>query len=191
MRRSLLHFSKEVNMTALSYAELPILDWLQAIRNPVFDVLAQILDVINGHGEMYILICALLLLYKPTRKAGMICATALIFDYLLVNMTLKPLVARIRPYDLNPLVTLIVDAPHDFSFPSGHTAVSFAFAAAAACMGKKAHTLSLAFACLMGVSRMYLYVHYPTDVLAGAFFGTLCGLLALFLWKKIIGRDKI
>jgi undecaprenyl-diphosphatase len=58
-------------------------------------------------------------------------------------------------------------------------------------MGKKAHTLSLTFACLMGFSRMYLYVHYPTDVLAGAFFGTLCGLLALFLWKKIIGRDKI
>ena len=178
-------------MTVLSYAELPILDWFQTIRNPVLDVLAQTLDVINGHGEMYILICAFLLLYKPTRKAGLICATALVFDYLLVNMTLKPLVARIRPYDLIPAIDLIVDAPHDFSFPSGHTAVSFAFAAAAACMGKKAHTLSLAFACLMGLSRLYLYVHYPTDVLGGAFFGTLCGLAALFLWKKITDRDKI
>ena len=178
-------------MTALSYAELPVLDWFQTIHNPVFDVLAQILDVVNGRGEIFILISALLLLYKPTRKAGLICATALIFDYLLVNMTIKPWVARIRPYDLNPLVTLITEAPHDFSFPSGHTAVAFAFAAAAASMGRKAHTLSLAFACLMGISRLYLYVHYPTDVLGGAFFGTLCGMAALFLWKKISERDKI
>lgn len=178
-------------MTALSYAELPVLDWFQTIHNPVFDGLAQILDLVNGHGEIFILISALLLLYKPTRKAGLICATALIFDYLLVNMTIKPWVARIRPYDLNPLVTLIVEAPHDFSFPSGHTAAAFAFAAAAASMGRKAHTLSLAFACLMGISRLYLYVHYPTDVLGGAFFGTLCGMAALFLWKKISERDKI
>lgn len=178
-------------MIALSYAELPILDWFQTIHNPVFDIIARFLDVINGHGEIFILITALLLLYKPTRKAGIVCATALVFDYLLLNKCLKPMVGRIRPYDLNPLIQLITEAPHDFSFPSGHTGVSFAFAAAISVFGKKAHTLALAFACLMGISRMYLYVHYPTDVLAGALVGTLCGLAALLLWKKIYNRDKI
>ena len=178
-------------MTALSQLELPILDWFQTLRNPIFDVLAQVMDVINGHGEIFMLITLLLILYKPTRKVGYVCATALIFDYLLLNRVLKPMVGRIRPYDLNTAVQLIVGAPHDFSFPSGHTGVSFAFAAAVSPLGRKAHTLALVFACLMGISRMYLYVHYPTDVLAGAVVGTLCGLAALSLWKKIAERDKL
>ena len=172
--------------------DLPILDWIAAnLWCPVLDAVMPVITVLGDAGIFWIAVAVLFIFTKKYRKIGIGMMIALMMGLVVCNICLKPMIARIRPYDLNPLVTLIVDAPHDFSFPSGHTAVSFAFAAAAACMGKKAHTLSLAFACLMGVSRMYLYVHYPTDVLAGAFFGTLCGLLALFLWKKIIGRDKI
>ncbi len=178
-------------MTALSLLELPILDWFQTLQNPLCDAVARFLSVIAANGEVFILLTLLLLLYKPTRPVGLVCATALLLELLVVNITIKPLVARVRPYDLNPAVRLIVGAPHDYSFPSGHTGVAFAFAAAVSPLGKKAHTLALAFACLMGVSRLYLYVHYPTDVLGGALCGTLCGLTALFLWKKRLDRDII
>lgn len=178
-------------MTQLSLFELNILDWFQSLRNPLFDALAKGLDLSAGHGEIFILVTLLLLMRKPTRKVGLVCATALIFDLLLVNVTVKPLFERIRPFDLNPAVDLIIAAPHDFSFPSGHTAVSFAFAAGVSPMGRKAHTLALAFASVMGISRLYLYVHYPTDVLAGAFLGTVCGLAALLVWKKAFKHDII
>ncbi|MBE6994844.1 MAG: phosphatase PAP2 family protein [Ruminococcaceae bacterium] len=175
-------------LTSLSYAELPILDWFQTLHNPVLDRLAVFLGAIAANGEVFILLTLLLLLYKPTRKAGIVCATAILFDVLIVNVTIKPLVARIRPYDINTAVTILGSAPHDFSFPSGHTGIAFAFATGASVMGKKAHTLAVAFAAIMALSRLYLYVHYPTDVLAGLIIGVCCGLLAVFLWKKRFDR---
>ena len=178
-------------MTALSVAELRLLDLIQNISNPVFDLIATILNYIAANGEIFIIITALLLIYKPTRKNGLICATALLLDFIILNLLIKPAVGRIRPYDLNPLIDIIVRAPHDFSFPSGHTGVSFAFAAAIAPMGKRAYRAALILAVVMGLSRLYLYVHYPTDVLAGALVGFLCGKAALFLWKKTSDCDKI
>lgn len=177
-------------MTALSLFELNILDFFQTLANPVCDFIASILSVISANGEIFIIISLGLTLYKPTRKAGLCCLTALLFDFLLLNVIIKPAVARIRPYDLNTAVQLIVKAPHDYSFPSGHTGVAFAFAAAVSLLGKKAHKTALVFACIMGISRLYLYVHYPTDVLAGAVVGTVCGLLSIYLWKYIWARTE-
>lgn len=178
-------------MTALSLFELKILDAFQIFSNPLFDFIAKLLNTASANGEIFIFLSFLLLLYKPTRKAGIVCITALILDFLILNACLKPLVARIRPYDLNPAVSIIVKAPHDFSFPSGHTGIAFAFAAAVSVLGKKAHISALCFACIMGLSRLYLYVHYPTDVLAGAIVGTCCGMISLFLWKNKLGHDII
>lgn len=171
-------------MTALSLFELNILDMIQRLSNPLCDIIAKILSVISANGEIFIILSLLLAIYKPTRRVGLICLTALLFDVLLLNGVIKPWVARIRPYDLNQAVRIIVEAPHDFSFPSGHTGVSFAFAAAVAPLGKKAHRAALIFACVMGLSRLYLYVHYPTDVLAGAIVGTFCGMAAVAVWNK-------
>ena len=176
-------------MTALSMFELNILDFFQTLQNPVCDAIASLLSVIAANGEVFILLTLLMLLYKPTRRAGLVCTTALILDFLILNVTIKPLVARIRPYDLNPAVQLIVRAPHDFSFPSGHTGVSFAFAFALKYLGKKPHRAAVIFAVVMGLSRLYLYVHYPTDVLAGALVGAICGLMSVFVWKKASKSD--
>lgn len=172
-------------MTALSLFELNILDMIQAFSNPLCDIIARVLSAVSARGEIFILLSLLLIIYRPTRRVGLICLTALIFDGLLLNGVIKPLVARIRPYDLNRAVEIIVAAPHDYSFPSGHTGVAFAFAAAVRPLGKKAHRAALIFAAVMGLSRLYLYVHYPTDVLAGAFVGSLCGTAASAVWKKI------
>ena len=106
-------------------------------------------------------------------------AAALIIDLLLCNVLLKNFVARTRPYDVNTGIQLLVAKLRDYSFPSGHTAASFASAAALYFAGeKKLWKPALVLACLIAVSRLYLYVHYPTDVLAGILLGLIVSVAA-------------
>ena len=101
---------------------------------------------------------------------------ALVVDVLLCNIVLKNLVARTRPYDVNTGVHLLVAKLHDYSFPSGHTAASFTAVVALSFAGeKRAWKAALVLACLIAFSRMYLYVHYPTDVLGGVLVGIAAG----------------
>ena len=131
-----------------------------------------------------ILVLAVLLLIPKTRKSGLILAGALVVDALLCNLILKPLVARIRPYDVNTAVQLLVSKPVDYSFPSGHTAASFASVTALYLAGeKKLWKFALVLACLIAISRLYLYVHYPTDVLGGILFGVISGYLG---YRKVL-----
>lgn len=104
---------------------------------------------------------------------------------LLCNVILKPLVARIRPYDVNTAVQLLVSKPVDYSFPTGHTAASFASVVALFMAGeRKLWKTALVLAVLIAFSRLYLYVHYPTDVLGGLILGLIAGYLGsrLILW---------
>ena len=101
---------------------------------------------------------------------------ALILDGIFCNLLLKNLVRRIRPCDINDAVRLLIPYPSDYSFPSGHTAVSFAAASALYFAGEKyLWKAALVLAAFIAFSRMYLYVHYPTDVLGGAVVGVISG----------------
>ena len=124
-----------------------------------------------------------------------IMAAALIMDLLICNVAVKNLVARTRPYDVNTSVQLLVAKLHDYSFPSGHTAASFASVTALYLAGeKKLWKPALVLACLIAVSRLYLYVHYPTDVLGGMIFGILAGFAGYWIVKlletKLSGRKN-
>ena len=124
-----------------------------------------------------------------------IMAAALIMDLLICNVAVKNLVARTRPYDVNTSVQLLVAKLHDYSFPSGHTAASFASVTALYLAGeKKLWKPALVLACLIAVSRLYLYVHYPTDVLGGMVFGILAGFAGYWIVKlletKLSGRKN-
>lgn len=89
---------------------------------------------------------------------------------------IKPIVARTRPYEVNSAVSLLISKPIDYSFPSGHTAISFTIVSVLYFFRmKKYWIITFVLACLIAFSRMYLYVHYPTDVLAGAIVGTFSG----------------
>lgn len=150
------------------------------------DFLDMIMPAITwlGNGGILWIICSLLLTAFPrTRKAGIAMAVSLILEVLCCNVVLKPFVARLRPCDVNTAVKLLIPRPDGFSFPSGHTGASFAAAAALAFGEKQMGTAAYIMAALIGFSRIYLYVHYPSDVLAGALLGIMLGWLGNALVK--------
>ena len=169
--------------------ELKILDWFQTLHTPVLDKFMTSVTKLGNAGIFWIILTVLFLLIPKMRKTGVVMAAALIIDLLLCNVLLKNLVARTRPYDVNTGIQLLVAKLRDYSFPSGHTAASIASAAALYFAGeKKLWKPALVLACLIAVSRLYLYVHYPTDVLGGVVIGIIAGYLGYRLVKVL--EDK-
>ena len=171
--------------------ELQILDALQTIHNPVLDTLMCAITRLGDAGIFWILLCMVLLILPKTRRSGVILMAALLVDLVICNGILKPLVHRIRPFDVRTGIELLVKRPTDFSFPSGHTAASFASVMALYLAGeKKIWISSLGLAVLIAFSRLYLYVHYPTDVLGGVVAGLAAGALGYWLVKKVSELKK-
>lgn len=164
--------------------ELSILDWFQTLHTPFLDKIMVFITRLGDAGIIWIVLSIVLLLIPKTRKSGAVMVVALVVDVLLCNIVLKNLVARTRPYDVNTGVHLLVAKLHDYSFPSGHTAASFASVTALYLAGeKKLWKFVLVLACLIAISRLYLYVHYPTDVLGGILFGVISGYLG---YRKVL-----
>ena len=156
--------------------EIHILDMIQNLRTPIGDVVVPLITRLGDAGIIWIILTVLLLIIPKTRKTGVIMLAALLADVLLCNVVIKNLVARTRPFDVNTAVQLLVAKPRDYSFPSGHTAASFASVTALYLAGeKKMWKVALVLAVLIALSRLYLYVHYPTDVLGGMLLGCLAG----------------
>ena len=161
--------------------ELALLDWIQAhLRSGPLDVLMTALSRLADHGDIWILLAALLLLSVKRRKQGITVSCALVLDLLACNTVLKPLIGRGRPFLLRPDLILLVSPPGDASFPSGHTAASFAaaFALRAAGAEKRLWIPAVILAAGIAFSRLYLYVHWPSDVLGGILLGAVLGHLA-------------
>ena len=157
-------------------AELAVLDWLQAhLRCDFLDAVMPWISRICDHGEIWILLAAVLLLLRKHRWTGMSLSCALILDLICCNIVLKPLVGRIRPFLVNTAVELLTAPPADASFPSGHTAASFAAVFALRASGSPLWKPALVLAAGIAFSRLYLYVHWPTDVLGGILVGAAAG----------------
>ena len=158
--------------------DLPILEWIRTtLWCDVLDVAMPIITMFGDAGIFWIAISVLLMFFRKTRKTGLGMAFALIMGLIVCNMTLKPMVQRIRPYDLQAelgvVIPLLNGAMHDFSFPSGHTIASFEAAVVLLKNSKKMGIPAMILAVLIAFSRLYLYVHYPTDVIASIILGTI------------------
>ncbi len=149
------------------------------------DVIMKSVTFFGDAGWFWIALAVVLSVIPKTRKIGLTMCISLLLSGIFCNLGLKPLVARTRPYDVLGTIQLIIDAPHDYSFPSGHTSISFAGAVAIFAYNKKWGSMALIFASLIAFSRLYLYVHFPTDVLAGALLGSFCAVLAYYVGKLI------
>jgi len=169
--------------TLLKY-EFTILDFIQSdMTSPVMDKIMTAFTYLGSGGFIWILLAVLLLSSARSRKNGFIMALSLLGCLLIGNIILKPLIGRIRPCDVNTAVDLIIKRPLDASFPSGHAMSSFAGAMCIMFYSVKYGIGAMIMAVIISFSRLYLYVHYPTDILAGAILGILIALLS----KKIVG----
>ena len=163
--------------------EFAILDWIQQhLRCGFLDTVLPAVSWICNHGEVWIILAAvLLLLRKRDRWVGVSVALALVLDLVCCNLILKPLVDRVRPFAVNTAVELLTAPPLDASFPSGHTAASFAAVFALKASGSRLWKPALVLAAAIAFSRLYLYVHWPSDVLFGAVLGTALGYAGAWL----------
>ena len=165
--------------------EIGILDFIRETFSTRFlDVFFSTITRFADHGIGWIIVAVLLIAFKKTRKMGISMGLALLIGYITGNMFLKNVIGRVRPYDFAGNIDLLVDRLSDFSFPSGHTLCSFEGAFAVFIRNKKWGIAAIVFASLIALSRLYLYVHYPSDVLVGALMGIAIAYLASFIVDK-------
>ena len=156
--------------------EFAVLDWIQVhLRCGFLDAVLPYITALANHGEIWILLAAALLLRRKTRRDGAVLSCALVLDLICCNIILKPLIGRLRPCMVNTAVELLIAAPASGSFPSGHTAASFAAVFALRAAGSPLWKPVLPLACVIAFSRMYLYVHWPSDILGGVLLGAAVG----------------
>ncbi|MFL0248160.1 phosphatase PAP2 family protein [Candidatus Clostridium stratigraminis] len=162
------------------------------IKNNFFDTVMPIASNINNNGEVWILIAIVLLLNKniEVKEIGAAMLIALLLGLVLGEGVLKNLIGRARPTSPAYNYTFLISPPKSFSFPSGHTTSSFA--AFGVCFFKKARYryFALALAITIAFSRIYLHVHYPSDILGGIILGLISAKLAVNISKKFF-RKKV
>lgn len=175
--------------------EIEILKWVDAtFHSQVWlNHIMKFITYIGEFGAVPIASALILLIFKKTRKGGFICAIALIFNFIIVNALLKNVVNRPRPWTEFEEIALFyeqfgVRLPTDSSFPSGHSSACFSVAVACVFAFKWKGIPALVIAFLVALSRIYLCVHYPTDVLAGVLIGSACGVVGYFTATAIIKR---
>lgn len=187
-------------ITVLSYFaehfDLPILEWIAAnIKCEFLDAVMPIITKFGDGGIFWILVALVLLCIPKYRRGGLGVGIALLLGVLVCNVTLKPLIARPRPYDyqlehFGRTITLLITAPRDFSFPSGHTLASFESATALLLYDRRFGIPAMVLAVLVAFSRLYLYVHYPTDVLCAMVLGIAFGIVGYLVAGKLMKSTK-
>ncbi|MFA9399001.1 MAG: phosphatase PAP2 family protein [Clostridiaceae bacterium] len=160
------------------------------MNGAIMDKIMVLFTSLGNGGAVWIIIAVILMINKKYRKIGFMALVALLLTTILGEGVLKNLVQRIRPCEAIPAVNLLISKPLTYSFPSGHTASSFAVAGVLAKYLKKYAIGFFSLALLIAFSRLYLYVHYPTDVLAGMILGLLCSVVVIFIFNKIENNKK-
>ncbi len=170
-------------MNVLLEWDANILLWIQ--ENMRTDLMTTIMKGITRLGDsacLWIVLTVLFLVLSNTRKVGVTSAVALIITFLTVNLGIKNIVARTRPYEVVEGLINLVDKQKDFSFPSGHAAHAFAVGVVILIMmPRKIGVPIFVISILMALSRLYIGVHYPTDVIAGATIGTIIAFVSIFI----------
>ena len=174
-------------MEALLSLDGNILLWIQEyLRADWLTPVMLVITKLGSIGFIWVVMSFLMLLFKKTRWIGLAGLGAIFFSLCVNNIVLKNLFARTRPYEVVDGLILLTKKASDFSFPSGHAGTSFAAAAAIYCMSKhRIKILAIILAALIAFSRLYIGIHYPTDVIAGVLTGTMCGLLSVWIVRRI------
>ena len=152
--------------------EWHFLDFLQqSVRTPWLDVVMKVITTLGNGGILWIVTAVVLLFFRRLRPTGILMLLSLLSGLIVGNLFLKNVVARPRPCWIKPEVNLLIEMPTGYSFPSGHTMSSFAGGTALALGDKRAAPGALLLAALIAFSRLYFYVHFPSDVFVAALLG--------------------
>lgn len=179
-------------MEAILNFDFSILDWIQAnLRCGFLDSFAVILSYVTTSGIIWIAAGVLMLFFRKTRAAGIILLAALAAVFLTGDVLLKHIVNRPRPFTVNTDIVLLLKEPSGASFPSTHSGLAAAATTVLLAKKRAIGFVALALTVCIAFSRLYLYFHYPTDVICGLLLGTLCGLIMLWITKKSDLENKL
>lgn len=174
--------------------ELEILNRVHEVFHDItwLNYAMKYISMLAAHGEISIACCAILLIFKRTRRCGLAMAVALVVDFVVVNLILKNAVGRERPWTHEELgwaedfyAQYGIELSRDYCFPSGHTAVTFCAAAVLVIFYRAKAIPAVFVALLIGFSRIYLCEHYVSDVAAGIIIGSLCGVAGYYIYRAV------
>lgn len=165
----------------VSVIDRSVLNFIKELQNPVLNLIMPLITALGNGGIIWIVTAAAALSFKKTRRCSIAIAAALLLVLISGSLILKPLIARPRPFMLDDSINLLINAPSDFSFPSGHTYSSAASAYVIYHFNKRYGIIAWILAGLIAFSRLYLMVHFLTDILGGTLLGILCGYTAVHL----------
>jgi undecaprenyl-diphosphatase len=148
------------------------------------DKIMPFISWLGNNGGIWIAVALLLIFFKKYRSTGFLILAALLVCFIFNDILLKPLVTRLRPCNIQPGAVLLIPRPADFSFPSGHSSSSFAAAAIIFFKNRRWGTAAIVLASLIAFSRLYLYVHYPSDVAAGILLGVATAFFTVWIVRK-------
>ena len=172
------------------FLEMRFIELLYENHTHFWDVFFKFFTKLGDKGIFWIIIGLLLFIFAKNKKTGACVLIALILGVIFGNLIVKNLAARSRPFWENPALQLIIKEPADYSFPSGHTIASFGSGTAVFKNKKKLGVIFIILAALIGFSRLYLSVHYPTDVVLGMAMGIFIGNISPVIYDKFI-EDKL
>ena len=155
------------------------------LKNRYLDILMPIVTSMGNLGIIWIAMAIALLLDKPYKTIGAIIILTLIISTIVGEGIVKHMVKRVRPCNEKNNINLLISKPISYSFPSGHTSSSFAVAGVLSMYFGEYKIIFMTIAFLIALSRLYLYVHYPTDVIGGIIIGMLCSKLVFIILKEI------
>lgn len=173
-----MNFVNTIDNTILKFVE-------NNMHTSILDKLMVFITTLGNGGLVWIVTCAFLILNKKYRKIGIIALASLVVSAFLGEGIIKNIVQRVRPTADVMVVASLIVKPLSYSFPSGHSASAFAVAGVLSYYFKKYAVCFYTMAVLIAFSRIYLYVHYPSDVAGGIILGLLCSRLAIFVANKI------
>lgn len=158
----------------------------ESIRNPWLDVFFTTITKLGNAGWFWIAVGLLLLVMKKHRKEGVTVLLSLLIGFIITNLLLKNLIARPRPYTMIEGLNILISEPSDFSFPSGHTCSSVAAALALFQISDRRLGIpACILAVLIAFSRLYIGVHFPSDVIVGAVIGACSAFIAVFVIHRL------
>lgn len=171
--------------------ELQILDFIQKyIRSDALDMIMPWITRLGNIGILWIIVTIVLLCNRKTRVFGLATCLSLILDVICCDAILKPLIARNRPFTYKE-IELLINMPKDYSFPSGHTSSSFAVVSSLYFLHSKYWKPLCVIGACIAFSRLYLYVHFPTDIIGGLVLGICLGKLSSIILRKAKMIDGI